>query len=158
MREALARSFFYCDVAHKVLLRRQLIQEQDSLAERSKAVAQGPIPQGRGLEPHSCHLLSRPQGSREETLILTTCTTLWFVLKFANPHHSFRKVVLVALSCFLALYKTHTHGSSGGLLAQRRQCFFKLSSSFQGLGVTSRLEVRSCARHQRRVAANLHVC
>ena len=28
---------------------------QDSLAERSKAVAQGAIPQGRGLEPHSCH-------------------------------------------------------------------------------------------------------
>ena len=29
---------------------------QDSLAERSKAVAQGAIPQGRGFEPHSCHL------------------------------------------------------------------------------------------------------
>ena len=28
---------------------------QDSLAERSKAVAQGAIPQGRGFEPHSCH-------------------------------------------------------------------------------------------------------
>ena len=27
---------------------------QDSLAERSKAVAQGAIPQGRGFEPHSC--------------------------------------------------------------------------------------------------------
>ncbi len=27
----------------------------DSLAERSKAVAQGAIPQGRGFEPHSCH-------------------------------------------------------------------------------------------------------
>ena len=27
----------------------------DSLAERSKAVAQGAIPKGRGLEPHSCH-------------------------------------------------------------------------------------------------------
>ena len=39
-----------------VLLRHQLIQEQDRLAERSKAVAQGAIPQGRGLEPHSCHL------------------------------------------------------------------------------------------------------
>ena len=26
----------------------------DSLAERSKAVAQGAIPKGRGLEPHSC--------------------------------------------------------------------------------------------------------
>ena len=28
---------------------------QDSLAERSKAVAQGAIPKGRGFEPHSCH-------------------------------------------------------------------------------------------------------
>ena len=28
----------------------------DSLAERSKAVAQGAIPKGRGFEPHSCHL------------------------------------------------------------------------------------------------------
>ena len=28
---------------------------QDSLAERSMAVAQGAIPQLRGLEPHSCH-------------------------------------------------------------------------------------------------------
>ena len=30
--------------------------EHDSLAERSKAVAQGAIPKGRGFEPHSCHL------------------------------------------------------------------------------------------------------
>ena len=29
----------------------------DSLAERSKAVAQGAIPKGRGFEPHSCHFL-----------------------------------------------------------------------------------------------------
>ena len=28
---------------------------QDSLAERSKAVAQGATPQGRGLDPRSCH-------------------------------------------------------------------------------------------------------
>ena len=28
---------------------------QDSLAERSKAVAQGAIPKGRGFEPHRCH-------------------------------------------------------------------------------------------------------
>ena len=27
----------------------------DSLAERSKAVAQGAIPKWRGIEPHSCH-------------------------------------------------------------------------------------------------------
>ena len=29
---------------------------QASLAERSKALAQGASPQGRGLEPHSCHI------------------------------------------------------------------------------------------------------
>ena len=29
---------------------------QDNLAEQSKAVAKGAIPQGRGFEPHSCHL------------------------------------------------------------------------------------------------------
>ena len=32
------------------------LNSQDSLAERSKAVAQGAIPQGRGFEPHSCHI------------------------------------------------------------------------------------------------------
>ena len=31
---------------------------QDSLAERSKAVAQGAIPQGRGFEPHSCQFIA----------------------------------------------------------------------------------------------------
>ncbi len=30
---------------------------QDSLAEWSKALAQGASPQGRGFEPHSCHFL-----------------------------------------------------------------------------------------------------
>ena len=29
----------------------------DSLAEQSKAAAQGAIPKGRGFEPHSCHML-----------------------------------------------------------------------------------------------------
>ena len=33
-----------------------LVTHQDTLAERSKAVAQGAIPKGRGLEPHRCHL------------------------------------------------------------------------------------------------------
>jgi hypothetical protein len=28
---------------------------EDTLAERSKAVAQGAIPKGRGLEPYKCH-------------------------------------------------------------------------------------------------------
>ena len=31
---------------------------QDSLAEWSKALAQGASPQGRGFEPHSCHFIS----------------------------------------------------------------------------------------------------
>ena len=31
---------------------------QDSLAELSKALAQGASPQGRGFEPHSCHSYS----------------------------------------------------------------------------------------------------
>ena len=30
---------------------------QDSLAEWSKALAPGASPQGRGFEPHSCHLV-----------------------------------------------------------------------------------------------------
>ena len=32
---------------------------QDSLAEWSKALAQGASPQGRGFEPHSCHWVRR---------------------------------------------------------------------------------------------------
>ena len=32
------------------------ISLQDSLAEWSKALASGASPQGRGFEPHSCHL------------------------------------------------------------------------------------------------------
>ena len=32
---------------------------QDSVAERSKAVAQGVIPKGRGFEPHSCHVAAQ---------------------------------------------------------------------------------------------------
>ena len=33
---------------------------RDSLAEWSKALAQGASPQGRGFEPHSCHLTTPP--------------------------------------------------------------------------------------------------
>ena len=36
---------------------RACFAKHDSLAERSKAVAQGAIPKGRGFEPHSCHSL-----------------------------------------------------------------------------------------------------
>ncbi len=33
---------------------------KDTLAERSKAVAQGAIPKGRGFEPHRCHFSLLP--------------------------------------------------------------------------------------------------
>ena len=36
---------------------------QDSLAERFKAVAEGGIPQEREFEPHSCHLLMNRRAS-----------------------------------------------------------------------------------------------
>ena len=42
-----------------VLKSRIVAAKHDSLAERSKAVAQGAIPKGRGFEPHSCHFLER---------------------------------------------------------------------------------------------------
>ena len=36
-----------CETGHSI--------DRDTLAERSKAVAQGAIPKGRGFEPHRCH-------------------------------------------------------------------------------------------------------
>ena len=41
----------------KVLVKADMCggRHQDSLAEWSKALAQGASPQGRGFEPHSCH-------------------------------------------------------------------------------------------------------
>ena len=36
----------------------RLARNYDSLAERSKAVAQGAIPKGRGFEPHSCQFIA----------------------------------------------------------------------------------------------------
>ena len=41
---------------HCVVVARVTAHGQDSLAEWSKALAQGASPQGRGFEPHSCHL------------------------------------------------------------------------------------------------------
>ena len=38
------------------MLDKLCVYRQDSLAEWSKALAQGASPQGRGFEPHSCHL------------------------------------------------------------------------------------------------------
>ena len=49
---ACSRAAAFCAL---VLCRLPIALKQDSLAERSKAVAQGAIPQGRGFEPHSCH-------------------------------------------------------------------------------------------------------
>ena len=42
-----------------VVCARMRAQCQDSLAEWSKALAQGASPQGRGFEPHSCHWVRR---------------------------------------------------------------------------------------------------
>ena len=38
--------------------RQRRLGMQDSLAEWSKALAQGASPQGRGFEPHSCHIVA----------------------------------------------------------------------------------------------------
>ena len=48
---------------------------KDSLAERSKAVAQGAIPKGRGFEPHSCQVESCAE-NRYATQVsaVITCT------------------------------------------------------------------------------------
>jgi hypothetical protein len=54
----------------------------DSLAERSKAVAQGAIPQGRGFEPHSCHYWNLSILWAAE--ILTAEATLRFLLEASN--------------------------------------------------------------------------
>jgi len=47
---------------------------QDSLAERSKAVAEGAIPQGRGFEPHSCHHFApaQPQANSPRASVQST--------------------------------------------------------------------------------------
>ena len=44
---------------NKPFARKDLARSRNSLAERSKAVAQGAIPDGRELEPHSCHFFCR---------------------------------------------------------------------------------------------------
>jgi hypothetical protein len=44
---------------HCVVVARMTAHGQDSLAEWSKALAQGASPQGRGFEPHSCHWVRR---------------------------------------------------------------------------------------------------
>jgi hypothetical protein len=44
-------SALWCQLEHHNLD----THHSDTLAERSKAVAQGAIPKGRGFEPHRCH-------------------------------------------------------------------------------------------------------
>ena len=51
--------------------RKCLGQAEDTLAERSKAVAQGAIPKGRGFEPHRCHF--------------DVCHSCWFG-RFPTPY------------------------------------------------------------------------
>ena len=45
---------------------------RDSLAEWSKALAQGASPQGRGFEPHSCHLGARARERAQSTALGAT--------------------------------------------------------------------------------------
>jgi hypothetical protein len=44
---------------HCVVVARMPARGQDSLAEWSKALAQGSSPRGRGFQPHSCHRVRR---------------------------------------------------------------------------------------------------
>ena len=44
--------------------RNKFLQDNDGWAERSKAVAQGAIPKGRGFEPHRCHFSRAPAAHR----------------------------------------------------------------------------------------------
>ena len=57
---------------------------KDSLAERSKAVAQGAIPKGRGFEPHSCHWVF--QGALPMHSIARLCLRATDVIALAQHH------------------------------------------------------------------------
>ncbi len=46
---------------------------RDSLAEWSKALTPGTSPQGRGFEPHSCHLIAPPGAQRTVSLYNRCC-------------------------------------------------------------------------------------
>ena len=52
------------------LAQKNLLVHMDSLAERSKAVAQGAIPKGRGFEPHSCQCGTRVRAGHNRGGIL----------------------------------------------------------------------------------------
>ena len=61
---------------------------QDGLAERSKAVAQGDIPQGRGFEPHSCHLLIEQKSKRSDSYAKIRFSTASWHKIFRSPFRS----------------------------------------------------------------------
>ena len=44
--------------------------KQDSLAEWSKALASGASPQGRGFEPHSCHVIEWSIPLNEQRIVM----------------------------------------------------------------------------------------
>ena len=74
-----ASEFFFCEyeVGHQ---KRASPEWRDSLAEWSKAVAQGAIPKGRGLEPHSWHFrfvrnCTYERGDKS-ALLIETCLAL----------------------------------------------------------------------------------
>ena len=64
--------------------------QQDTLAERSKALAQGASPQGRGFEPHRCHLI-----------IVNMCVLLWH--RMWTHTARFYLVSLFVVICFCAV-------------------------------------------------------
>ena len=66
----LAQACNACDVSEP-LLPFQIVYNIDSLAEWSKALASGASPQGRGLEPHSCH--SSPEQVECSGSAMATC-------------------------------------------------------------------------------------
>ena len=59
---------------------------RDSLAEWSKALAQGASPQGRGFEPHSCHFQNMAQSvgifpARDRSQMLAELFAIYSFLK-----------------------------------------------------------------------------
>ena len=65
---------------------------QDSLAERSKAVAQGAIPKGRGFEPHSCQFSFILQQNHDTFSARTSLPIQW-------GHDSTQRDALITHDC-----------------------------------------------------------
>ena len=73
----------------------------DAEAERSKAVAQGAIPKGRGFEPHSCQFVTRSEMNTTFKYMASSLMPLTFrpaafeLLLFMNfPSGAKRQVLL----------------------------------------------------------------